>query len=126
MLFSLNSSDDISHQSAAESTFKVLSTDAHSSCPDDDLTVTTSEAIAAFGSTIFLNCSKEDDDHYGIFWMNGGTILKEEKEEAFLVYNLTLSDWNIRPQCKLALNKSFTCTKDPELTVYSKCNFSVI
>lgn len=61
-----------------------------------------------------------------MLWRIGNTTSKREEDEPFVEFNLTLSDWNLRPQCEIGLDESTTCTTDLEITVYSKCNFSYI
>lgn len=61
-----------------------------------------------------------------MYWKLGNTEKEKEDEKYFISQLVTLSDWNVKAECKITLNDSFECSKDLEITIYSKWNFKLI
>lgn len=61
-----------------------------------------------------------------MYWKLGNTENEKEDENYFIALPVTLSDWNVKAECKIKLNDSFECSKDLQITIYSKCNFKLI
>lgn len=105
-----------------------VSTDADSRCPTNSnpLILDPPEIIGEYGTTVFVNCSSTIEDHDGIHWIYGNESYIEE-DFNFITKSLLLSDWNVA-QCKVKLNDSsdIECSKDLNITVYSKCFKSLL
>lgn len=124
---------DVSHQSAAQSTFKVQkqhgffcpSTDADGTCPTDanPLILEPPEVIEEYGSVVFVNCTSTTDYYDEMYWKYGTRESGIEEDSAFITGEMSLADWNVTAECKIKLNASLECSKNLEITIYSKCNF---
>lgn len=124
----------MSHQSAAKSTKKsnknatfCLSADADSMCPTElnPLVLDPSEVIGKYGESFLVNCSSEVEDHYGMYWRHGNIDTDIEDENRFIPSSVSLSRWNVTAECRIKLNDTLECSKNLEITIYSKCNFKL-
>lgn len=73
-----------------------------------------------------VNCTSSEDDLVEMYWKLGNTEKEKEDEKYFISQLVTLSDWNVKAECKIRLNDSFECSKDLQITIYSKWNFKLI
>lgn len=73
-----------------------------------------------------VNCSTPEESPDAMFWTYGITESKHEDEKNYYIWPLRLSEWNMTAKCTVKLNEEFECSKDLEITVYSKCAYKSI
>lgn len=82
------------------------------------------EVLGEVGESFFVNCTSTEEYHDGMYWRVGNTNNDMEDVHNFVSVSLSL-DWNVTAECKLDLKPNHTCSKDLEITVYSKCSFKL-
>lgn len=94
-------------------------------CPTElnPLIVNPPEIVGKHGESVLVNCSSLVGDHDGMYWRLGNIDTDMEEEESFVSASVSLSNWNVTAECRIKLNDTHECSKDLEITVYSKCNF---
>ncbi|XP_034566554.1 intercellular adhesion molecule 5 [Notolabrus celidotus] len=98
----------------------ILLCDADIPCPTElnPLTLDPPVVIGEQGESVEVNCTSNEEDHYGMNWRTSNTDSGFEDEKSFVSEFLQLSDWNMSAECRLKLNETFECSKDLEITVY--------
>lgn len=103
----------------------ILSTDGVSTCPagKNPLTLDPPEVIIKYGEEVSVNCTSTAEEHEGMWWCNGVTCGDKEEDNTFILLSTLVSEWDVTPLCKIELNDALECSKQLEITVYSKCHF---
>ncbi|XP_039466640.1 hemicentin-1-like isoform X2 [Oreochromis aureus] len=94
---------------------------ADSICPPEHnlLILEPPEIIAEYGgSPVIVNCTTALNEHDGMYWTVGNEIFQMEDEELFVSHSVPVSDWNVKPKCKIKLHESLECSKDLEVIVF--------
>lgn len=96
-----------------------VSIDADSTCPTElnPLSLEPPEIIAKYGESVDVNCTSTEDDHDGMHWTGDSEI---EEDEYYIFKTLNMSDWKMTAQCRIKLTTGVTCSKDLQITIYSK------
>lgn len=107
----------VGHTLRFESHFSVGGDDACQSL----LMLDPPEVVGELGEDILVNCTTSEESPDAVFWTYDGTESELEEEKNFLQWPLHLSKWNTTAKCTVKLNETFECSKDLQITVYSKC-----
>ncbi|XP_068192241.1 cdc42-interacting protein 4 homolog isoform X2 [Antennarius striatus] len=99
--------------------------DADTTCPTElnPLTLDPPELIGEYGESFLVNCTSADVYHEGMYWKIGNTDNDMEDENNFIPQWVSLSDWDIKVECRIKLNDSFECSRSLEITIYKRPDF---
>ncbi|XP_032392822.1 hemicentin-2 isoform X1 [Etheostoma spectabile] len=92
--------------------------DADNLCPTDlnPLTLDPPEVIYGYEESVVVNCISTEDNHAGMYWTVGNTDHPVEYDNSSI--QVSLSNWNVKAECKINLTGTYECSKDLKITVY--------
>jgi len=72
-----------------------------------------------------VNCTSEEEIHDGMYWKVGDTDYPVEYVNS-VSQSVPLLDWNVTAECKIKLNNTNECSKELEITLFSKFNSTCV
>ncbi|XP_034750321.1 intercellular adhesion molecule 1-like [Etheostoma cragini] len=92
--------------------------DADNLCPTElnPLTLDPPEVIYGYEKSVLVNCTSKVDNHGGMYWTVGNTDHSMEYNNSYI--QVSLSNWNVKAECKIKLNDTHECSKGLTITVY--------
>lgn len=96
--------------------FFFLKVSASAQCP---LTLDPPVLVQHLGKSSDVNCSSIDEYHDGMYWIYNNTKEPEEMN-AFTILSIPHINWDTQARCEIKLNETYKCSKDLQITVYSK------
>lgn len=86
------------------------------------ITLEPPEVVGELGDHLLVNCTTSVPSPEVVSWKYGNTASENGDDENFCSLVLPLSQWNVSARCTVRPNKTFECSKDLKVTVYSKCH----